>query len=111
MVVDDQAFAHTWQLFGYDVLDARGDKVGLVGRIWTDETTGILKFIGLRTGWVWRRTRTRVIPAGDAQVDDRARSIRVGYPAGTICGAPSHNTDVNLNSDQERKVYTYYDNP
>jgi hypothetical protein len=100
--------SRVWQLFGYQVLDAGGNKVGPVQRVWADDTTGSLKFIGLKTTWFWGSTH--VIPAGDAQIDTMMHSIRVKYPAASIPGAPSHNTDVSLSSDQERKVDTYYAN-
>ena len=101
-------FAHIWQLFGYAILDTAGTKVGPVARVWTDTASGRLRYVGLTTGRV--RRQTRVIPAWGARIDDRDRSIRVGYLAETIRNAPCYNTDVNLTSDQERKVGTYYDN-
>jgi len=103
---DNARFARVWQLFNYSVLDSRGDTVGPVYEVWADDTTGSMKFVGVRTGRFWRRTR--VIPARDAQIDDKTCSIRVKYLADRIWGAPSHNTAVSLNVQQERTVDTYY---
>jgi len=104
--IDAQKFAHVWQLFGYNVLDSKGLHVGTVGRIWTDNATADLKFIGIKTGLF--RKQTHVIPARDEQIDDSTRTIRVAYPSATLLAAPCYNTDVCLTSEQERKVGTYY---
>ena len=106
--LDSMAFAHIWQLFGYAILDDAGATAGPVARVWTDPASGRLRYLGLTTGRI--RRQTHVIPARDVHIDDHDRSIRVGYLAATIRAAPSHNTDVPLTSDQERKVGTHYDN-
>lgn len=107
MEVDRTQFARVWQLFGYDVLDTGGTRVGTVERVWTDNATASLKFIGIKTGWFLRPTH--VIPARDEQIDDRLHAIRVGYLAAALLGAPSHNTDISLTNEQERKVAAYYE--
>ena len=43
-------------------------------------------------------------------VDDSLRAIHSEYLAAVPLGAPTHNTDVSLTNEQERKVSTYYDN-
>lgn len=96
-----------WQLYSYQVLDARSESLGAVDQVWTDSESSIVKFIGIRTGWV--RGQTHVVPAGDARIDPGSRSIHVGYSRDKIRGAPSHNSPHSLSSDQERKVYAYYD--
>lgn len=105
---DSLSFAQIWQLFAYTVVDARGTRMGPITRVWTDVESGKLTFVGLTTGRF--RRQTHVIPSGGARIDDNDRSIRVPYPAAAIRGAPHHNTDVSLTSDQERKVGTYYGN-
>jgi PRC-barrel domain len=103
---DAPSFAHIWQLFGYSILDDAGTRIGPVARVWTDTATGKLTFVGLTTGRI--RRQTHVIPAGDIHIDDHDRSMKVPYRAAAIRGAPHHNSDVALDSDQERKVYTHY---
>jgi sporulation protein YlmC with PRC-barrel domain len=100
------AFAQIWQLFGYDILDSHGTKVGLVKRVWTDNATGTLEFIGLKSGWL--DGGTRVIPASDASIDGSTRSIRVAHSVETIGKAPRYNTDIPLTSDLARRVSTHY---
>ncbi|HEX8919530.1 MAG TPA: PRC-barrel domain-containing protein [Chloroflexota bacterium] len=51
--------ARIWQLFGYKVVDAGGTKVGDVTRLWPDNSTGTLQFIGLKTGWFAGTTQNR----------------------------------------------------
>ena|SRR5947209_4995299 len=101
------AAAPIWELFSYRVLDAAGEPVGSVEQVWTDPVTGRPQFIGVRTGGFWKRTR--VIPAGDKQIDARARALRVPYTWERIGGAPSHDSLVRLTSEQERTVEGYYD--
>jgi len=104
---DADAFGHVWQLYGYTILDSHGAHVGPVNKVWTDNATGTLTFIGLRTGWLLGTTH--VIPAAHAPVDDVARSIRVPYPVDRIRNAPSHNTDIPLTDKRKEEVATYYD--
>ncbi|HEX8991493.1 MAG TPA: PRC-barrel domain-containing protein [Anaerolineales bacterium] len=95
-----------WQLFGFIVEDTKGVKVGHVDMVWADSAPGSLKFIGLRRNRFWGRTY--VIPAADAAIDVRTRSIRVGYRAAQIRGAPRNNSNVSMTGEQEQKVYVHY---
>jgi PRC-barrel domain protein len=104
----DEFFTAVWQLFGYSIVDVRGRTLGPVARVWTDDGSQTLAFVGLNTGRV--RRRTHVIPARAAQINDADQSIQVVYPADMILGAPHHNTDIPLSSAQERKVNAHYDN-
>jgi hypothetical protein len=108
MTEKNERFSRGWQLFGYALLDARGTRVGPVNRVWADNATGSLKFIGVRTGRIARVTR--VIPAAESSIDSTARSVSVPYAAARIRGAPPYNTDIPLTDADERKVATYYGN-
>src|SRR5436309_592050 len=70
-IQDPSHFAHIWQMFGYAVLDVGGTNVGPVARIWTDNSSGTLAFVGVNTGWL--KHQTHVIPVAGARIDDTNR--------------------------------------
>jgi uncharacterized protein (TIGR02271 family) len=92
------------QLFGYDVIDDSGNKIGTVDNIWVDDATGELEFVGVKTGWLFGKTH--IIPAADAQISDN--SISVPFPESQIKDAPSFSADDELSPTDENGVYDYY---
>jgi hypothetical protein len=102
----NERFARIWQLFGYEVVDAGGIPVGAVTRLWPDNATGTLDFIGLKTGRF--AGATHVVPATQVAIDSTGRTVQVAYSAEMIRNAPSHNTDIPLTDAQARKVASHY---
>src|SRR5687767_1909438 len=94
------------QLFGYDVLDMDGHKIGTVDNVWLDDATSRPAFIGAKTGWLL--TNTYVIPMENAQVDASNRAIRVPYREDFIKNAPNLRSDAELTAEEENTVYNYY---
>ena len=94
------------QLFGYDVIDSGGNKLGSVDNVWVDDATDELEFIGVKTGMVFGKTH--VIPTVDAEADPGNNSIRVPYAEDQIKGAPSFGAHDELSPEQESEVYSYY---
>jgi uncharacterized protein (TIGR02271 family) len=92
------------QLFGYDVIDGEGNKVGSVDNVWVDDATNELEFIGVKTGWLMGKTH--VIPVSDAQIGND--SITVSFPQDTIKDAPSFGGDHELSSEEEDQIYSHY---
>jgi len=92
------------QVFGYDVLDADGNRIGTVDNVWVDDATNQLEFIGVKTGWLFGHTH--LIPTADAQFGDQ--SITVPYPESQIKDAPSFPADQELSPDNESEIYDYY---
>jgi len=92
------------QLFGYDVNDASGNKIGKVDNVWVDDATNELEFVGVKTGWLMGKTH--VIPVANAQVSDG--SIQVPFDQDQIKNAPSFSGDEELSPDQEDEIYNYY---
>src|SRR5437868_6393393 len=92
------------RLYGYDVIDATGNKIGTVDGVWIDDATNELEFVGVKTGWLMGKTH--VIPVVDAQINDG--SIQVPYPEDQVKNAPSVGTDDELSPDQEGEIYSYY---
>lgn len=92
------------QIVGRDVFDSAGTKVGTVARVWTDESTNLLEFIGVKTGWLFGSIA--VVPA-DA-VDTSGVAITVPYPEATIKDGPTAGSDDALTPTQENAVYAHY---
>lgn len=94
------------QLYGYNVVDSEGNKVGTVDGIWVDDATNELEFVGVKTGWMMGKTH--IIPAAQAQIDSDGRTITVPYAESKVKDAPSFGTDAELSSDDEDQIYSYY---
>ena len=77
------------QLFGYDVTDASGNKIGKVDNVWVDDATNELEFVGVKTGWLMGKTH--VIPVANAQISNG--SIQVPFDEDQIKNAPSFSGD------------------
>jgi uncharacterized protein (TIGR02271 family) len=92
------------QLYGYEVIDSDGTKLGSVDGVWVDDASDALEFIGVKTGWFLGKTH--LIPAEQAQIHDG--QIQVPYPQSQIKDAPSFGTDDELSPDDEEQIYTYY---
>src|SRR5947209_3314989 len=92
------------QIFGYDVNDSTGNKIGKVDNVWVDDATNELEFVGVKTGWLMGKTH--VIPVANAQIADG--SIQVPFDEDRIKNAPSFSGDDELSPDQEDEIYSYY---
>src|SRR5947209_3090691 len=92
------------QLFGYEVHDASGTKIGKVDNVWVDDATNELEFVGVKTGWLMGMTH--VIPVASAQIADG--SIQVPIAEDQIKNAPSFSGDEELTPEQEDEIYSYY---
>jgi uncharacterized protein (TIGR02271 family) len=92
------------QLFGNDVNDSSGNKIGKVDNVWVDDATNELEFVGVKTGWLMGKTH--VIPVANAQISDG--SIQVPFDADRIKNAPSVSGDEELSPEQEDEIYSYY---
>ena len=92
------------QLFGYDVVDSTGSKIGSVDGVLVDDASDELEFVGVKTGWIVGKTH--IIPLADAQIGDG--TIRVPYSEDQIKDAPGFGTDDELTPAQEDEVYQYY---
>ena len=94
------------QLYGYDVMDSSGNKIGSVDGVWVDDATGELEFVGVKTGWLMGKTH--IIPAAQAQIDGSSQTITVPFAQDQIKDAPSFGTDDELSPDDENQIYSYY---
>jgi uncharacterized protein (TIGR02271 family) len=91
-------------LFGADVVDSTGNKIGTVDNVWVDDATNELEFVGVKTGWLFGKTH--IIPCADAQISDG--QITVPYAEDQIKDAPSYGADDELSPEDEQQIYSYY---
>jgi sporulation protein YlmC with PRC-barrel domain len=91
-------------MFGHDVYDVDGNKIGSVDNVWVDDATNALEFIGVKTGWIFGKTH--VIPTSYARFEDGR--ITVPYPESVIQDAPSFPADHELSLAEEDLVYSHY---
>lgn len=94
------------QIYGYNVVDSAGKKIGTVDGVWVDDATDQLEFVGVKTGWLMGKTH--IIPAAQAQLDSGSGTITVPYAESQIKDAPSYGTDAELTPDDENNIYSYY---
>ena len=94
------------QLFGYEVRDSSGNKIGSVDNVWVDDATSGLEFVGVKTGWLMGKIHA--IPTADAQIDGDNRVITVPYSESQVKEAPSFGSDDELTPDSENQVYSHY---
>lgn len=92
-------------MFGYDVLDADGNKVGDVDGLWIDSDTGEPEYVGIYVSWLLRG-KTHIIPLANTEIGDD--TIQLPYTEDQIKNAPVFGTDVELTPEQEDEIYQYY---
>jgi len=91
-------------LFGRDVVDSSGNKIGTIDNVWVDDATDQLELVAVKTGWLFGHTH--IIPTADAQVD--GNGVTVPYDTELIKGAPTFGANDELSPEQEANVYQYY---
>src|SRR5207253_4300083 len=82
------------RFIGHDVVDRNGNQVGTLECLWSDHT-GQPAFIGVKTGWFL--SKTHVVPAQRAEINEAARVIRLPYEEDRIKQAPSYEANMELN--------------
>lgn len=92
------------RLFGAEVADSQGNKLGTVDGVWIDDATNALEFVSVKTGWLMGKSH--MIPTANAQVSEG--SITVPYPQDQIKDAPSFRADDELSPQDEDSIYSYY---
>jgi len=92
------------QLFGCEVTDSNGNKIGKVDSVWVDDATNALEFIGVKIGMLMGKTH--IIPVTQGQT--AGGTIRVPYAESQIKDAPSFSGDDELSPADEDGIYSYY---
>ncbi|MBV9998750.1 MAG: PRC and DUF2382 domain-containing protein [Verrucomicrobia bacterium] len=99
--INDQTFQ---SLIGRKVVDNRGDTIGTLDALWTDEASGKVEFLGIKTGWLLGKIH--VVPARSVEIHDD--QVRVPYDAELVKNAPSHPAEEVLSDAREQEVIQYY---
>ena len=89
---------------GGDVRTTSGDKIGSIGQIYVDESTGEPSWVTVRTGFFGMSES--FVPLEGAT--DNGKDIMVNYDKDTVKDAPRIDADRDLSPDEEETLYTHY---
>jgi uncharacterized protein (TIGR02271 family) len=92
------------QLTGRTVTDQQGDKIGKVGQIYLNDSTGEPEWLTVSTGLFG--TRESFVPLGGA--DYSGADVVVPVTKDVIKGAPNVDNDGHLEPTEEEALYRYY---
>ncbi|MFJ2739505.1 PRC and DUF2382 domain-containing protein [Streptomyces sp. NPDC087440] len=91
-------------LSGANVVDAEGNKVGAVQKVYRDDTTGEPEWVTVRTG-LFGTKETFVPLAGSTRTDG---GLRVPHSKDVIKDAPRIDVDGHLDRSEEGTLYRHY---
>ena len=86
------------------VHDSSGDKVGKVGQLYLDDSTGDPNFVTVKTGLLGGNES--FVPLDGARID--GDEIHVPYTKDVIKDAPNIDEDGHIDPAQEEEIYRYY---
>lgn len=86
------------------VVTDHGDKVGAIGQIYLDDTTGAPNWVTVKTGLFG--TAETFVPIDSARVN--GQDLVVGYDKDTIKAAPRVDADGSLSPEEEDTLYRHY---
>ena len=93
-------------LFEYAIVDSNQESIGTLHSMWTNEQSGQLEFVGVKTGWLFGSNH--VVPVGKAQIDETTRTIQVPYTLALVKDAPTVEADATISDAQEAEIFRYY---
>ncbi|MGC3863135.1 YsnF/AvaK domain-containing protein [Micromonospora chersina] len=93
-------------LYGQDVQDRSGAKIGSVGQVWADPS-GEATWVSVKTGVMGHHESMAPLDAARMQQDGR---LQVQYDKATVRSAPSVETGTNqpLSTEQLAQLYRHY---
>jgi len=91
-------------LMGSTVRDNAGEKIGKVGQVYLDDTTGQPEWVTVRTGLFG--TKESFVPLAAARVE--GDELVVDIAKSKVHDAPRIDEDGHLSEEQENELYTYY---
>ncbi|WP_375423907.1 DUF2382 domain-containing protein [uncultured Friedmanniella sp.] len=89
---------------GGNVLGTGGDKIGSIGQIYLDDSTGEPSWITVKTGLFGTKESFVPLEGADVSGDD----VTVGYDKDKIGAAPKVDPDGSLSPAEEDQLYDYY---
>src|SRR5918993_1398384 len=91
-------------LMGSTVRDSSGAKIGKVGQVYLDDTTGLPEWVTVKTGLFG--TRESFVPLAAARVE--GDELVVDVTKDRVGDAPQIDEDGHLSEEQEAELYRYY---
>lgn len=91
-------------LMGSTVRDNAGEKIGKVGQVYLDDTTGQPEWVTVRTGLFG--TKESFVPLAAARVE--GDELIVDIAKDRVSDAPKVDEDGHLSEEQETELYQYY---
>jgi len=91
-------------LMGSTVRDSAGEKIGKVGQVYLDDTTGQPEWVTVRTGLFG--TKESFVPLAAARVE--GDELVVDIPKSRVHDAPRIDEEGHLSEEQETELYSYY---
>ncbi|MCX4695394.1 PRC-barrel domain-containing protein [Streptomyces sp. NBC_01408] len=92
------------QLMNLIVYDADGEKIGTIGRVYLDDTTGLPEWVTVRTGWFG--TKASFVPLAGARSDGQA--LHIPHTGNAVKDAPRVDADEHMDIEEERRLYRHY---
>jgi len=89
---------------GGNVLTTDGSKIGGIGQLYVDDTSGEPSWVTVKTGLFGTSSSFVPLSGADINGDD----VVVGYDKDTVTGAPRIEDDGNLSPEEEDQLYSYY---
>ena len=89
---------------GGNVVSADGDKIGSIGQVYVDDSTGEPSFVTVKTGLFG--TAESFVPLQDATVT--GGDIRVAYNKTEVKDAPRVDPDGRITPTEEQQLYAHY---
>src|SRR5215213_5045220 len=89
---------------GGNVVGADGQKIGSIGQVYVDDSTGEPSFVTVKTGLFG--TAESFVPLQDATVD--GNDIRVNYDKDLVKDAPHVDPDGDITPTEEQQLFAHY---
>jgi uncharacterized protein (TIGR02271 family) len=89
---------------GGNVVSANGQKIGSIGQVYVDDSTGEPSFVTAKTGLFG--TAESFVPLQDATMD--GRDIRVTYTKDEVKDAPRVDPDGDITPAEEQRLFAHY---
>ncbi|HYP45502.1 MAG TPA: PRC and DUF2382 domain-containing protein [Propionibacteriaceae bacterium] len=86
------------------VVNGHGDKIGSIGQVYVDDTTGQPDWVTVKTGLFG--TAESFVPLQGATVN--GNDIVVGYDKDTVKAAPRVDADGDITPDEEQNLFRHY---
>jgi uncharacterized protein (TIGR02271 family) len=90
---------------GGNVVGADGQKIGSIGQVYVDDSTGEPSFVTVKTGLFG--TAESFVPLQDSTVT--GTDIRVAYNKTEVKDAPRVDPDERITPEEEQRLYAHYD--